>query len=89
MLSLLFMIMAQTDDFSNPQDVKDIFNVRQLHLGHVAFSFGLRDPPAMIGQSGSSAERKRKKHEQGLAANKQVMVGRRLELGGQLSVDDS
>jgi len=26
----------------------------------------------MIGHSGSSAERKRKKHEQGLAANKQV-----------------
>ena len=72
--------MAETIDFSIhtyfTQDVKDIFNVRQLHLGHVAFSFGLRDPPAMIGQSGSSAERKRKKHEQGIAANKQVMVGK-------------
>ena len=30
----------------------------------------------MIGQSGSSAERKRKKHEQGLAANKQVRTDR-------------
>ena len=63
------------------QDVKDIFNVRQLHLGHVAFSFGLRDPPAMIGQSGASAERKRKKHAQGLAANKQVRVWRGGEEG--------
>ncbi|GAX79754.1 hypothetical protein CEUSTIGMA_g7195.t1 [Chlamydomonas eustigma] len=57
---------------THPKDVKHIFNVRQLHLGHVAFSFGLKDAPAMIGHSGSSAERKRKKHAQSLAASKQA-----------------
>lgn len=57
---------------THPKDVKSIFNVRQLHLGHVAFSFGLKDTPAMIGQTGSSADRKRRKHEAAQAAQKQV-----------------
>lgn len=30
------------------KDCRQIFNVRRLHLGHVAKSFGLRDPPTKI-----------------------------------------
>lgn len=44
-------------------EIKRVFHIRSLHLGHVAFSFGLKESPGMIGQSGSSQERKRKKAE--------------------------
>lgn len=42
---------------------KAIFHIRRLHLGHMAFGFGLAESPGLIGHSGSSAERKRKKFE--------------------------
>lgn len=48
-------------------DLKQVFHVRNLHLGHIAFSFCLREPPRMVGSSGSSAVRKRKKHEEALS----------------------
>lgn len=35
---------------SYPSEVKHIFNIRQLHLGHVARSFGLKEPPTKIKQ---------------------------------------
>ncbi|XP_054440158.1 probable ATP-dependent RNA helicase DDX31 [Pteronotus mesoamericanus] len=34
-----------------PQELKHIFHVRALHLGHVAKSFGLRDAPRKLGVS--------------------------------------
>ncbi|XP_036892325.1 probable ATP-dependent RNA helicase DDX31 [Sturnira hondurensis] len=40
-----------------PQELKHIFHVRSLHLGHVAKSFGLRDAP---GKLGGPAVKKRK-----------------------------
>lgn len=40
-----------------PQELKHIFHVRALHLGHVAKSFGLRDAP---GKLGGPAVKKRK-----------------------------
>lgn len=55
---------------THPRELKEILHVRNLHLGHVAFSLGLRSQPQMIGVSGSSAERKRKKHESTLASNR-------------------
>ena len=30
------------------QDVRHIFSFKSLHLGHIAKSFGLRDPPSQI-----------------------------------------
>ena len=41
------------------KETRDIFNVRRLHLGHVAKAFALTDPPSEIGRSGK-AERKAK-----------------------------
>jgi ATP-dependent RNA helicase DDX31/DBP7 len=48
---------------THAHDLKKIFHIRSLHLGHVAFSMGLKDTPGIIGQSGSAAERKKKKFE--------------------------
>lgn len=45
-------------------DVKQIFHVRRLHLGHIAFSFCLQQNPGLVGSSGSSLLRKRKKAEE-------------------------
>ena len=56
---------------THPKELKEILHVRNLHLGHVAFSLGLRSQPQMIGVSGSSAERKRKKHESAVSTNRQ------------------
>lgn len=44
-----------------PKAVRHIFNMRQLHLGRVAKSFGLKEPPKEIG----SANRKRRKLRSG------------------------
>ncbi|KAF6123879.1 DEAD-box helicase 31 [Phyllostomus discolor] len=41
-----------------PRELKHIFHVRALHLGHVAKSFGLRDAPGKLG--GPAAAKKRK-----------------------------
>ncbi|XP_054271778.1 probable ATP-dependent RNA helicase DDX31 [Macrosteles quadrilineatus] len=37
---------------SYPKDVRDTFNFKELHLGHFAKSFALRDPPTSIGGLG-------------------------------------
>jgi ATP-dependent RNA helicase DDX31/DBP7 len=46
---------------SVPSSVKSIFNMRRLHTGHVAHSFGLAETPTTLGASFSSAERKKRK----------------------------
>lgn len=46
-----------------PSDLKRIFHVKNLHLGHIAFSFCLREQPRAVGGSGAKKERKRKKFE--------------------------
>eukprot|EP01025_Chloroclados_australasicus_P000997 TRINITY_DN10319_c0_g1_i1.p2 TRINITY_DN10319_c0_g1~~TRINITY_DN10319_c0_g1_i1.p2 ORF type:complete len:396 (+),score=43.53 TRINITY_DN10319_c0_g1_i1:124-1188(+) len=43
--------------------VRHIFNVKQLHLGHIAHSFALKEKPVALGSSASKAERKRRKEE--------------------------
>ena len=43
---------------TNPQHLRHIFHVRKLHLGHVAHSFALREPPRKLGQSASKQARK-------------------------------
>jgi ATP-dependent RNA helicase DDX31/DBP7 len=47
----------------HPSHLKPIFKVKGLHLGHIAASFALQEPPSMIGGSGSAKERKRRKEE--------------------------
>jgi Domain of unknown function (DUF4217) len=43
---------------THPSSLKHVFHVRNLHLGHVAASFGLRAAPGQIGASGATAERR-------------------------------
>jgi hypothetical protein len=47
----------------HPSHLKPIFQVKGLHLGHVAASFALAEPPSALGGSGAAAERKRRKAE--------------------------
>lgn len=47
-------------------EIKRVFAVRNLHLGHVAHAFCLLETPSMLGQSGSAADRKRRKAEAAL-----------------------
>lgn len=42
-------------------ELKSIFQVRSLHLGHVAKSFGLRDAPSLFGKSINKQNLKREK----------------------------
>ncbi|KAJ0962417.1 hypothetical protein J5N97_030245 [Dioscorea zingiberensis] len=42
-------------------DLKKIFMVKKLHLGHVAKSFGLKDQPSLVGRSFKTQEKKRKR----------------------------
>ncbi|XP_026438788.1 DEAD-box ATP-dependent RNA helicase 17-like isoform X2 [Papaver somniferum] len=42
-------------------DLKRIFMVKRLHLGHVAKSFGLKDQPSMVGRAFQVQARKNKK----------------------------
>ena len=43
---------------TNPAHLRHIFHVRRLHLGHVAHSFALREPPRKLGQSAAKQARK-------------------------------
>lgn len=40
-----------------PREVRDVFDFQQLHLGHYAKSFALRDPPAQINSAGRKVKR--------------------------------
>lgn len=42
-------------------ELKSLFQVRKLHLGHVAKSFGLRDPPSIFGKSVNKHSLKKEK----------------------------
>lgn len=55
---------------SYPRDMREIFNRKELHLGHYAKSFALRDPPQRIGGIGKKLREKeitRPKHNNRLA----------------------
>lgn len=49
-------------------DLKRVFAIRNLHLGHVAHSFCLIDSPTTVASSGSALDRKRRKHKASEAA---------------------
>ncbi|XP_014214251.1 probable ATP-dependent RNA helicase CG8611 [Copidosoma floridanum] len=43
---------------SYPREMREVFNRKDLHLGHYAKSFALRDPPQKIGGAGKAAQDK-------------------------------
>lgn len=52
-------------------DLKRIFVVKKLHLGHVARSFGLKEQPSLVGKSFKMQAKKRKRdHKQGYLSKK-------------------
>lgn len=44
-------------------ELKRIFMVKKLHLGHVAKSFALKDQPSLVGSSFQKQAKKRKKDQ--------------------------
>ncbi|KAL4537162.1 hypothetical protein Ndes2526B_g04926 [Nannochloris sp. 'desiccata'] len=44
-------------------DLKPFFNVKTLHIGHLAHSFALKASPAMVGKSTTGEEAKRRREE--------------------------
>lgn len=55
-------------------DLKRIFVVKKLHLGHVARSFGLKEEPSLVGRSFQMQTKKRKRiqKQSGLSKRKRV-----------------
>ncbi|ONK62226.1 uncharacterized protein A4U43_C07F1670 [Asparagus officinalis] len=51
-------------------DLKRIFMVKKLHLGHVARSFGLKDQPSLVGRSFQMQAKKRKKDQRQVKPSK-------------------
>nr|XP_004653890.1 probable ATP-dependent RNA helicase DDX31 [Jaculus jaculus] len=58
-----------------PRELKPIFHVRSLHLGHVAKSFGLRDAPSNLGVMST---KKRKAHLKRINLRKKTQSKHRL-----------
>lgn len=48
---------------THPSSEKHIFHVRNLHLGHLAKSFALRDAPKSVSTSGGTSQVPRKERE--------------------------
>lgn len=58
-------------------DLKRIFVVKKLHLGHVARSFGLKEQPSLVGKSFKMQAKKRKRdHKQGRLSEKRLVTSR-------------
>ena len=55
-------------------DLKRIFMVKKLHLGHVAKSFALKEQPSLVGKSfqNQSKKRKRDQKQKGLFKKRKV-----------------
>jgi len=51
-------------------DLKRIFMVKKLHLGHVARSFGLKDQPSLVGRSFQTQVKKRKRDQRHVKSSK-------------------
>ncbi|KAJ6820071.1 DEAD-box ATP-dependent RNA helicase 17 [Iris pallida] len=51
-------------------DLKKIFMVKKLHLGHVARSFGLKDQPSLVGRSFQVQAKKRKRDQRQVRPSK-------------------
>lgn len=54
---------------THPSDEKHIFHIRNLHIGHLAKAFALRDAPSNIANINNSARQKNKPRIPGTRAN--------------------
>jgi len=55
-------------------ELKRIFMIKKLHLGHVAKSFALKQQPSLVGQSFQKQEKKRKRFEKKTGFSKKRKV---------------
>jgi ATP-dependent RNA helicase DDX31/DBP7 len=71
-----------------PSDLKHIFHVKRLHLGHVAAAFGLKEAPGLIGKS-ATRERlqaaKDKKRKDAVKAKRDASQKRKAKSAGKLA----
>lgn len=49
---------------SYPREMRDCFNRKDLHLGHYAKSFALREPPQKIGSVGKAIREREQSQQQ-------------------------
>ncbi|KOM39974.1 hypothetical protein LR48_Vigan04g017200 [Vigna angularis] len=56
-------------------ELKRIFMIKKLHLGHVAKSFALKQQPSLVGQSFQKQAKKRKRFERKTGVSKKRKVG--------------
>lgn len=56
-------------------ELKKMFVVKKVHLGHVAKSFALREQPSLVGKSFQNESKKRKRNEKqkGLSKRRKVV----------------
>lgn len=56
-------------------ELKRIFMVKKLHLGHVAKSFALKEQPSLVGKSFQNETKKRQRNEKqkGLSKKRKVI----------------
>lgn len=60
-------------------ELKRIFMVKKLHLGHVARSFGLKDQPSLVGRSFQMQVKKRKRDQRQTKSSKRRKIPRKGE----------
>ncbi|MQL86828.1 hypothetical protein Taro_019370 [Colocasia esculenta] len=58
-------------------ELKRIFMVKKLHLGHVARSFGLKEQPSLVGKSLQMQAKKRKWDHKGQGSSKRRRIARK------------
>jgi len=59
-------------------ELKRIFMVKKLHLGHVAKSFGLKQIPSLVGKSFQNQTKKRKRFEKKNGPSNKRKIARRV-----------
>ncbi|KAK6944704.1 Helicase, C-terminal [Dillenia turbinata] len=59
-------------------DLKRIFMVKKLHLGHVARSFGLKEQPSLVGKSHQMQMKKRKRDQKQKGLSKKRRVTKKM-----------
>jgi ATP-dependent RNA helicase DDX31/DBP7 len=59
-------------------ELKRIFMVKKLHLGHVAKSFALKQTPSLVGKSFQNQTKKRKRFEKKNGPSNKRKVARRV-----------
>ena len=75
---------------THPSDEKRFFHVKNLHLGHLAKAFGLREAPAGLGRLAGAHKAKATEEKAALAkGQKRKQPEAALEAGDDIDSDDS